>query len=92
MPAAAKTASNAAVNLRISVPHQRPEPIGPLAEVHQQVPGLLGYPLLRRMRGDTEQVDPADGYLNDEQHIQPPQQHGVHREEVHRQRTLGLHT
>jgi hypothetical protein len=37
-----------------------------------------------------EHVDPAGGHLDHEQDMQPLQQHRVHREEVHRQHTLGL--
>ena len=76
--------------LRVAVADQEPVSASPLAEVHEQVSGLLCNPLLYGMRRHPQQVHPAGGQLDDEQHVQPPQQHGVHGEEVHRQHTVGL--
>src|SRR4051794_24298703 len=71
--------------LRVPIADQETEPVGPLAEVHQQIPGLLRHPLPYRMRRDAEHMDPAGGDLDGEQNLQPPQQHGIHGEEIHPQ-------
>ena len=42
MSAPAKTASNGGGELAVPVADQEPEPVGAVAEVHQQVAGLLG--------------------------------------------------
>src|SRR6266566_8091718 len=59
---AANTASNAVVNFAsrsLIRPDQEPEPLSLFAEVHQQVPGLLGHPVAGRVGGDPGQVHPA---------------------------------
>ena len=60
-----------------------------LAEVHDQVAGLLGGPLSDRMRGDTEDVHPAGGDVDDEQYVEPAQSDGVDVEEVGREQPAG---
>lgn len=57
---------------------------------HHQVPRLLGHPLPRRVRGDTGQVHPPRAVLDEEQHMQAAQEHGIDMEEVHRQDRLRL--
>lgn len=74
--------------LRIAIPDQ--EPAGSLADVDQQVPGLLSYPLPHRMRRDAEHMDPPAAHLDREHHVQAAQQHRVDAEEVHRQDALRL--
>ena len=88
-PAAASTASNAAVNLasRSRIKNFKGRPV---FEVHQQVPGLLGHPLSRRVGGDSGRVHLAGAVLDEEQHVQAAQEHGVDMEEVHGQNRLGL--
>jgi hypothetical protein len=54
-----------------------------MVKVHQKVPGLLVHPLPRRMSGD-----PA--VLNEEQHVQVAQEHGIDMEEVHGEDRLRL--
>jgi hypothetical protein len=61
-----------------------------LLEVQQQVPGLLGHPLARAVGGDPGQVHAAGAVLDEEQHVQPAQDHGAGLEEVHRQDRLRL--
>jgi hypothetical protein len=63
-----------------------------VVEVHQQVPGLLGDPGAGRMGGHPDDVDLAGGDLDEEQHVDPFEQHGVDGEEVagqHRVRLRG---
>jgi hypothetical protein len=55
-PAAVNTASNAAVNLPSPVTDQEPEAASLLSGIHQQVTGLPGHPLPRRVGGDPGQV------------------------------------
>ena len=50
--------------------------MGPLIEAHQQVPGLLRNPVAGRVRGDTDDVDLAGGQFDEEQHVDPLQEHG----------------
>jgi hypothetical protein len=61
-----------------------------IIEVHQQVPGLLGHPLSRRVRGDPGQVHPPGAVLDEEQHVQTAQEHRIDAEEVHREDRLRL--
>ena len=61
-----------------------PEPDRPLTQTHHQVASLLGHPLPRRMRGHPEHVHPPRIDLDDEQHVEPAQQHRVNGE-VHQQ-------
>jgi hypothetical protein len=44
MSAPVNTASNGVVNFAVPVADQEPVPVGAIAEVHQQVAGLLGDP------------------------------------------------
>jgi hypothetical protein len=57
-------------------------PPGPLAEIHQQIPGLLRGPLPRRMRGDAQDVHRTGLDLQHDQHVQALQQHRVHVQEI----------
>jgi len=42
------------------------------------------------MGGDTAQMHAAGGVLDEDQHVQPPQEDGVHAEEVASHYALGL--
>jgi len=42
-----------------------------VVEVHQQVPSELGQPGAARVSGDSKDVHPAGGVLDDEERIQP---------------------
>ena len=53
--------------LGVAVPDQEPEGAGALAEVHQEVAGLLRRPRAVRVGGDAEQVHAAGAVLDDEQ-------------------------
>jgi hypothetical protein len=48
-----------------------------MVEVHQQVAGLLSHPLPRRVGGNPGYVHAAGAVLDEEQHIQAAEQHGV---------------
>ncbi len=74
----------------IPVSDQELQAVGPLTEVHEDVPGLLDRPCGGRVGGDTGQVNAAMVVLDDEQHIEPAQENGVDMEEVDRGDRLGL--
>jgi hypothetical protein len=56
--------------LRIPIADQKPEAADTVCELHEQIPGLLGYPRPRRLPGHTKHVDPSGGDLDHEQHVQ----------------------
>jgi hypothetical protein len=68
--------------LAVAISDQAPELSRAVAEVHQQVPCLLGDPGSGRVRGDAEQVHAAGGMLDHEQDVEPVQQQRVDAEEV----------
>jgi hypothetical protein len=76
--------------LGIPVSDQELQAVGPLAEVHERVPGLLHGPRGGRVSGDAGQVNAAMVMLDDEQHIEPTEKHGIDMEEVDRGDCLGL--
>ncbi len=57
--------------LSVPVTDQERELARPVAEVGQQVAGLLGDPAGGRMGGGTEHVDPAGRVLHDRKAVQP---------------------
>jgi hypothetical protein len=63
--------------LGIPVSDQKPQAAGPLAEVHENVPGLLDGPGGGRVGGDTGQVDAAMVVLDEEQHVKPAEKDSV---------------
>ena len=66
--------------LGIPITNQVPQPAEIVAELHEEVPGLLDHPLPHRMRCHREHVDPAGRHLDRKQDVQPPQQDRVHGE------------
>ena len=76
--------------LAVPVPDQEAEPGSPVAEIGQQVPGAMGDPRPGRVGGDAELPYPLGGDLDDEQDVQPAQQHDVDVGEVAGQDALGL--
>jgi hypothetical protein len=77
--------------LPASIPDQEPEPVGPLAQVHEQVAGLLQRPRRVRVSRDTQDVDVAGAYLQHEEDVQALQGEGaVDVEEVAREYGRGL--
>jgi hypothetical protein len=77
VPFPAKTSSNAVVNVPSRSRIKNLKPPGPLAEIHEQVPGLLGGPGPGRMRGDTRDVHGPGLDLHHEQRIQALEKHGI---------------
>jgi len=59
------TVSEAAVNFRVAVAQQKPQRVGSLAEIHQQIPRLLGHPRAGGVAGHPDHVDPAGGDLEE---------------------------
>ncbi len=74
--------------LRIPVADEELELGSALPEVDQEVPGLLGGPLPRRVRRHPKDVHPTGADLHHEEHIQPAQPHGVDMQEVTRDSPL----
>ncbi|WP_276097218.1 hypothetical protein [Streptomyces silvisoli] len=68
--------------LGIAIADEEPEAPGPLAQVHQQIPGELPYPHAGRIRGDAENVDGPGLDLHDEEDVEAPEEDGVHVQEV----------
>ena len=75
---------------RIPVTDQEFQAVSTALEVHQQIAGLLGHPLPRRVSGDPGQVHTAGAVLDEEQDLQAPQKHGVDMEEVDSEDRRGL--
>ena len=71
--------------LRVPVADQKPKPADSVTEVHDQVAGLLGGLLGRRVGRDPEDVHLPSGDLHHDQHVQPTQIDGVDMEEVRRE-------
>jgi len=81
MPSAVNTASNA-WEFAVAVAEQEPQPGCASVEVHQQVPRLLDDPGAARMGGHPDDVHLAGRDLEEEQHVDPFEQHGVDGQEV----------
>jgi hypothetical protein len=67
--------------LALAVAEQEPQ-AGFLIKRAKEIPGLLSDPCAGGVGGDTREVDSSGVQLDEEQHIQPLQEHGVHGEEV----------
>jgi hypothetical protein len=67
--------------LAVAVAEQEPE-AGLLIKRAKEIPGLLGDPGAGGVGGDTSEVDSSGVQLDEAQHLQPLQEHGVHGEEV----------
>jgi hypothetical protein len=90
IPAPARTASNAAVKFEPRSRIMNLTPVRLLAEVHDQVAGLLSGPFPGGMRSDSENPDAPAGVLDHGQDIGLGAIEQVRREEVARQDRLGL--
>ena len=71
MPASARTASNGAVKFGAAVADHELGPVRLVAEVHEQVTGLLGGPWARWMLGDAEDADAPGRVLDHGQDVGP---------------------
>jgi len=76
--------------LGVPVSDQELQAVGPLSDVHEDVPGLLDRPCGGGVGGDAGQVNAAIVVLEDEQHVKPTAKDGVDVEEVDRGDRLGL--
>ncbi len=61
-----------------------------VAEVHDEVAGLLGGPGAIGMGSDAEDVDVPGCHFHDEQHVQPAEEDRVNMEEVAGQQPVRL--
>ncbi|WP_336216785.1 AfsR/SARP family transcriptional regulator [Nonomuraea sp. LPB2021202275-12-8] len=77
-------------HIGISVADEEAEETDPVAEVHEQVAGLLDRPRSGRVGDHTEDVNAPGGDLHHEQHVQPSQGNRVDVEEIDGQQLLGL--
>jgi hypothetical protein len=68
--------------LAVAIPDQESELSRAVAEIHQQVPCLLGDPGSRRVRGNAQEVHAAIDMLDHEQDVEPVKQQRVDAEEV----------
>jgi hypothetical protein len=57
--------------LAVAIPDQERERSRAVAEVHQEIPCLLGDPGAVGVRRDSEEMDAAGGVLHEEQDVQP---------------------
>ena len=73
-----------------AVADEEAEGSGPVAEVHDQVGGLLSGPGAIRMGGGAEDVHVPGGRLHDEQHVQAPEEDRVDMEKVAGQQAVRL--
>jgi hypothetical protein len=71
--------------LAVTIPDQELELGGALAEIHEQVAGLLGCPGAGGVSGDAQDVHPLGLDLRHEQDVQALEEHGVDVEEIARQ-------
>ena len=76
--------------LAVPVADQEPEPVGAVAEVHQQVAGLLGDPGPGGVGGDPGEVHAATVVLDHDQDVEAAQEDGVDVGEVDREDRVGL--
>ena len=76
--------------LGVPVMSQKLEAVSLFCEVHEQVAGLLGHPRAGGAGSEAGQAHPAGAVLEEEQHIQAAQEHGVDVEEVRCPDGLGL--
>ena len=70
--------------LAVAVADQEPELLGAVAEVHEQVAGLLGDPGPGGVSGDPGEVYAAAAVLDHDEHVQAAEQDGVDVGEVDR--------
>ena len=76
--------------LAVPVADQEPEPVGAVAEVHEQVAGLLGDPGPGGVGGDPGEVHAAAVVLDHDEDVEAAQEDGVDVGEVDREDRVGL--
>ena len=90
MSAPVNTASNAVVNLLSRSRIKNRNRSAPVAEVHEQVAGLLGDPGLGRVGGDPGDVHAATVVLDHDEDVEAAQEDGVDVGEIDREDRVGL--
>ena len=90
MSAPANTASKAAVNLLSRSRIRNRNRLGVVAEVHEQVAGLLGDPGPGGVGGDPGEVHPAGAVLDHDEQVEAAEEDGVDVGEVDREDRVGL--
>ena len=90
MSAPVKTASKAVVNLLSRSRIRNRNCVGAVAEVHEQVAGLLGDPGSGGVGGDPGEVHAAAAVLDHEEDVEAAQEDGVDVGEVDREDRVGL--
>jgi len=68
--------------LGVAIADEEPETTPGVVEIHGEVAGLLGQPGTGGMGGDTQDVYPPGGVLDDEERVQTAQGEGVEVEQV----------
>jgi hypothetical protein len=76
--------------LAVPIADQVPELLGVVAEVHEQVAGLLGHPGAGGMSGDPGEMHAAAAVLDHDQDVEAAQEDGVDVGEVDREDRVGL--
>jgi len=76
--------------LGVAIPDEEPELVGAVADLPQQLPGLLGDPGSGGMSGYPEDVHPASAHFHDEQCVEARERDRVDREEIRGQQPAGL--
>ena len=76
--------------LAVPIADQEPELLGAVAEVHQQVAGLLGDPGVGGLGGDPGDVRRATVVFDHEEDVEAAQEHGVDVDEVDRKDPVSL--
>jgi hypothetical protein len=76
--------------LAVPVADQEPESLGALAEIHQQVAGLLGDPVSGRVSGDPREMHAAAFVFDHEEDVEAAQEDGVDVGEVDGEDGVGL--
>jgi hypothetical protein len=76
--------------LGVTIPDEEPELVGAVADLPQQLPGLLGDPGGGGVGGHPEDVHPASAHFHDEQCGEACECDRVDREEIRGQKPVGL--
>jgi hypothetical protein len=76
--------------LAVSVADQEPESVGAIAEINEQVAGLLSDPGSRRVGGDPSDVHVATTVLDNDENVEAAQEDRVDVGEVHGEDRVGL--
>jgi len=76
--------------LRVAISNEELDRCCPFRQVVAKVAGLLGDPARDRIGRHPCEVDPTGVVVDEEQHVEPPEQHSIDAEEVTGDQALGL--